>query len=270
MFRNAKRTISCILVLGMVCTTWANAFAFGNGEVAGKVISQEHFASEGTEIRSITVYYEASDEFVTRTESQNYLAVSRRKGEQIHTEVYQKKSGSLMGEPQLIRSSDWSIGRARQDVEPQSRETYRSMYLKDDKYSYYDTLNTWHLYYGNSYVYSGDSPTKTILGHCRNFKKNLHEMDDEGTLMGEALLGTDSSADFVFTMRDIIIGFAEDGFCGGVKEIIEVWITNAVESTIPGLSVGSSIAEAVGHALRMYDAHEAYKKAFEYVQELTA
>lgn len=114
---------------------------------------------------------------------------------------------------EIVKNSDGSINSAQvtesfvnityytQDIDVDSNsdistnasnasiENYTSRYLTNDRYTHYESLNTWHLYYDNDYAYSGDHASSSILSQCEDFKTHLRNMDAHLDDTADTLMG---------------------------------------------------------------------------------
>lgn len=280
MKKTLKRSMIAFLTsLALIVVTYVPAFAVDvdNDQETSRILWEESTVEAGVSLNTSVAYNEISDEYTIVVESPNYKMVTIRSGDDVNTKTYQKVESintisddrSLEDNLILMYENSFTLKDDSNAPIPFSRATYTSLYLSNDKYSYYDTLNTWHLYVGSGYVYSGDSPTSAILTHCKNFKTNIRKMDAEGTAVGEALISANPAASIAYSIRDVVQAFGENGFGSGVKELVATGLKNAVYVVFPHLSTGISLGEAVGHGINMYNAHEAYVFAFNGVKKLT-
>lgn len=278
MKKTLKRSmIAFFTSLALIVVTYVPAFAVDNAQETSRILWAESTVEAGVSLNTSVAYNEISDEYTIVVESPNYKMVTIRSGNDVNTKTYQKvenintKSDDRSLEDNLILmyENSWTLKDDSNVPIPFARETYTSQYFSNDKYSYYDTLNTWHLYVGSGYVYSGDSPTSAILTHCKNFKTNIRKMDTEGTAVGEALISANPAASIAYSIRDVVKAFGENGFGSGVKELVAAALKTAVSTVFPALGTGINVGTAVGHGINMYNAHEAYVFAFNGVKKLT-
>lgn len=273
MKKNLKRSmIACFTSLTLIITTSSPAFAANNNQENTHILRSESTVEAGVSLDTYVAYNEISDEYTIVVESPNYKIVSTRAENNVNTKTYQKVENiNTISEDNLILlyENSWTVEDESNTPTPFSRETYASKFFSNDKYSYYTTLNTWHLYVGGDYVYSGDSPTSAILTHCKNFKTNIRKMDDEGVAVGEALISANPAAGLALDIKDIVKAFGEEGFGGGTRELVTVALKNAVYAVVPEAGVIEIVSSAVGHGINMYNAHEDYVFAFNGVKKLT-
>ena len=258
-----KKVVSSVLVLSLMFAVVSPVCAVEDSSENLTTI-HERITSGNITMDQTFVYDVSGNVHTTITESENYYIISERQNNNISTEIFEKKDNNEL-EP--IKSFAWSVNDDSSVAVPYARRSYTSEWCPDDSYSYYTDLDVWHLYYGGEHVYSGDTPSNTILGHCENFKTYIHEMDDEGDEIVQSLVGIIPGVGVLQDASDVVVAFAEGGMGDGIRELTEALLMNLVSETF---GVVVDVGEAAAHGLLMYDAHESYEYAYNQVVRLTA
>ena len=142
-----------------------------------------------------------------------------------------------------------------------SIENYTSKYFGNDKYTHYESLDTWHLYYDNDYAYSGDNASSTILSQCESFKTHLRAMDGYLDEAAESLLGLIPG----YALADALGSLVNNPSWGNAAELVAEIILmfpnlSAVGDALTAGSLFVNVSYAVGE-------HSSYVHAFNYVKE---